>query len=338
MQESEDEYGLNHLRDNSLYLSFPQFDNQFNGFITRSTINAYEDTGTPVDRILSGGAGKAEYEKTLADETEWEVKAIDIDSSIVKKANEGNIPSNLEISLGDIAHPVRDEQNSYDVNLQANSLQELVGPEINGMPNDYLLQGLEGVKNSLRPGGLALIAVPRLKDALAVLEPESIKIEEETLQDSPIAYAEMEMQNGDLLYQYCFRCEASRFEEAIVDKLEFDPYSASTLNEIAEASGLEPASTDPVEEWFAENYFEEDGNRYDVNIPILGNMLDVPADASSLIGSEDLRLQDIIVNFESDISPLSEIVHEEGITQYRMRQLTDTLPPRVPFYVFENPG
>lgn len=180
---------------------------------------------------------------------------------------------------------------------------------------------------------------------LEVLDHEEIVRDDVTLDEGSLAYARFTFENGDILSQYGFthegqfpREEAKRGPE----RLGFDPRELTTIEELARKAGLEPAATEPLEQW-AENQNRLKVNRTerDFEFVIGDSFIELPAEPSAFTRNErnGKRIQEVIQNFERGNSErLRRTIVAYGVERYRKAQLRNPeLGPRAHCYVFRRP-
>lgn len=268
---------------------------------------------------------------------------MDKDARTVARLSRSETPDGLTINEGDIASP--EETESYDLSYQDSVLQELVGPELDGCPDDYLCHGFTGIRDSLKPGGLAFLVVPNLENMLEVLDHEEIVRDDVTLEEGSLAYARFTFENGDILSQYGFTHEGQFPPEEAKrsrERLGFDPRELTTIEELAGKAGLEPADTEPLEQWVeSQNRLKVNGTEHDFEFVTGDSFIELPAEPSAFTRNERnrKRIQEVIRNFDEEVSEqLRRTIVTYGLDRYRKEQLRNPeFGPRAHCYVFRRP-
>lgn len=309
--------------DRPAYLSFAQYDaRQFGSAITRGMIETYAD---PVESVYSAGAASAELEQALAAATDWTVRAIDLDEGVVRAARSRSLPDNLTVEAGDVCEPPDRE---HDVAIAFGSVQELVG---------CLVEGLRGLRDALRPGGVALVAVPNLANMLRVLRPDCLRVDGAPDGGWQLAAADVGLPDGSDLTQYGFTYEGQQFSDA--DDLDFDPETLTPFEDLAERAGLRPASVGPLAEWAdGVELRSVDGERIDEFDLAVGERFPVrvPVDPGGLVGETGPPIHHAVDSFDREAADeLASAVEQRGLERHRLAQARDgALPPRADLFVF----
>lgn len=317
--------------DRPSYLSFAQYDaRQFGGAITRGMIEAYAG---PVDAVYSAGAATAELEQELAAATDWTVRAIDLDEAVVRAARSRSLPENLTVEVGDVCKPPDRE---HDVALAFGSVQELVGCPVDG---------LRGLREALRPGGVALIAVPNVTDMLQVVRPDCFRLDEDSLDGGGrLVAAELGLPDGTDLSQYGFTHERQSVPAASADGIDFDLGALTPFEALAERAGFRPANVEPLAEWATDAALRSvGGERVDGFELAVGDRfpVSVPVDPGGLVGeATGTPIHRQVESFDAEAAAaLASPIEEMGLERYRLAQARESdRPPRVDFYAFRRVG